>query len=80
VKTVRQFMASWARRFLPLLAVPILILIVMPWPVWIKLVAVLSGVFFTLLEHFLQWVVIPWRRRRREGSQPIERHQPPQAR
>jgi hypothetical protein len=52
VKTVRQFMASWARRFLPLLAVPILILIVMPWPVWIKLVAVLSGVFFTLLEHF----------------------------
>lgn len=79
VKTVRQFLASWARRFLPLLAVPILLLIVLPLPVWIKVVAVLIGVFFTLLEHFLEWVVIPWRQRRREGAQPIERHQPPPA-
>lgn len=68
MKTVRQFLASWARRFLPLLAVPILILIVLPLPVWIKVVAVLSGISFTLLEHFLEWVVIPSRKRRREAA------------
>lgn len=77
---MRQFLASWARRFLPLLAVPVLILIVQPWPVWIKVVAVSSGVLFTLLEHFLEWVVIPWRKRRREGAQTMEPHEPPLAR
>ncbi|HEY9263634.1 MAG TPA: hypothetical protein VIP82_15740 [Microbacterium sp.] len=80
MRSVRQFLASWARRFLPLLAVPILILIVLPFPMWIKVVAVLSCVFLTLLEHVLEWVVIPWRKRRREGAQPMERHQRPPAR
>lgn len=58
-----DFLRSYARRFVPLLALPVVIICFMPWPVWIKACSIAFGISATLVEHYVEWVVLPRRQR-----------------